>query len=116
MQPTTAGRENYAPVYVYLVPILTRVARSHGYALALHGSLMFDIDLIAVPWEKTVSTAAELMAALCETLKIYTGHGKGGTSDIREHQIHPHGRKSWKLYLTSEVYIHLNVMEATDEH
>lgn len=41
---------NYAPVYCALYPDLAEVARSHGYALAIHGSLARDFDLICIPW------------------------------------------------------------------
>lgn len=41
---------NYAPVYACLYPKLAEVVRSHGYALAVHGSLVRDFDLICVPW------------------------------------------------------------------
>jgi hypothetical protein len=33
-----------------LLPALREVARRFGYALAVHGSLEWDIDLVAVPW------------------------------------------------------------------
>lgn len=39
------------------------VARSHGYALAVHGSLARDLDLIAVPWQKECSGADALITA-----------------------------------------------------
>ena len=42
---------NYAAVYAAaLYPQLAKIARQHGYALAVHGSLARDFDLIAVPW------------------------------------------------------------------
>lgn len=42
---------NYAPVYAAaLYPDLAKLFVEHGYALAVHGSLRRDFDLIAVPW------------------------------------------------------------------
>lgn len=42
---------NYAPVYAAaLYPQWAEIAREHGYALAVHGSLARDFDLIAIPW------------------------------------------------------------------
>jgi hypothetical protein len=40
------------------------VARSKGYALAVHGSLARDIDLVAVPWVEEAASAAELAEAV----------------------------------------------------
>jgi hypothetical protein len=42
---------NYAPVYAAaLYPAWAEIARQHGYALAVHGSLARDFDLICIPW------------------------------------------------------------------
>jgi hypothetical protein len=47
---------NYAPIYAAaLYPELSEIARSHGYALAVHGSLARDFDLICVPWAVQIS-------------------------------------------------------------
>lgn len=41
---------NFAPVYLGLYPPLAELARKHGYALAAHGTLGRDFDLICIPW------------------------------------------------------------------
>lgn len=46
---------NFAPVYACVYPKIAEIARSHGYALAAHGSLARDFDLICVPWVEGVS-------------------------------------------------------------
>lgn len=46
---------NYAPVYCALYPEFAEIARAHGYAMAVHGSLARDFDLICIPWADTVS-------------------------------------------------------------
>lgn len=49
-------KPNYAAVYaVALYPALCPIFHRHGYALAAHGSLARDFDLIAVPWADEVS-------------------------------------------------------------
>jgi hypothetical protein len=40
----------YAPVYAAIYPGLAEIARSHGYALAVHGSMRRDFDVVAIPW------------------------------------------------------------------
>lgn len=52
---------NYAPVYCALYPQLAEITRNHGYALAIHGSLGRDMDLICVPWNETVSHPDEIV-------------------------------------------------------
>lgn len=39
-----------APAYTFLYPILCEAARACGYALAIHGTMQRDLDLVAVPW------------------------------------------------------------------
>lgn len=46
---------NYAPIYACVYAQLAEVARSHGYALAAHGSLAADFDLVCIPWVPGVS-------------------------------------------------------------
>lgn len=46
---------NNAPVYAGMYKELTEVARSHGYAMAVHGSMARDFDLICIPWTDTAS-------------------------------------------------------------
>ena len=42
---------NYGPVYTAaMYPELAEISRAHGYALAVHGSLARDMDIICVPW------------------------------------------------------------------
>lgn len=48
---STKPPPNYAPTYAAaMYPELAEIARQHGYALAVHGSLARDLDLIAIPW------------------------------------------------------------------
>lgn len=45
---------------------IRRIAREHGYALSVHGSLRKerDIDLIAAPWVKDAHSPRTLMRAI----------------------------------------------------
>jgi hypothetical protein len=65
------------------------VARAHGYALAIHGSLTRDFDLVAVPWTPEASDADTLVAAICaDNQLLVTVPDKGDK---------PHGRRCWTL-------------------
>lgn len=56
---------NYGPVYAAaMYPDLAKIFQRHGYALAVHGSIARDFDLIAVPWAESVSPAADVLNAI----------------------------------------------------
>lgn len=86
---------NYGPFYAAgLYPQLAEVFRAHGYALAIHGSLANDFDLIAVPW---VDMAAEPKTVIDEVLKKFavTMFKNQDIGDPRSH-----GRIAYKLALS----------------
>lgn len=59
---------NYAPVYAAaLYPELAKIFQKHGYALAVHGSLRKDLDLIAVPWAEKISPHEDILEEIAET-------------------------------------------------
>lgn len=65
-------KPNYSPVYAAaLYPDLCRIFQENRYALAVHGSLARDFDLIAVPWAEEVSDADALIAHICSVYTIY---------------------------------------------
>lgn len=56
MKTAAQIKPNYSPVYAAaLYPDLAVICIKHGYALAVHGSLARDFDLIAVPWASQAS-------------------------------------------------------------
>jgi hypothetical protein len=116
-------------LYDRLIAPLRAVARQHGYALAVHGSLARDIDLIAVPWCPSVSAAAELVEAIRSTAEEITGHlayirndPQADPRDFTKRNPEPkfHGRLGWSIFVTSgrrggySVYIDLSVLPAYD--
>lgn len=125
---------NLAPSYLVIYPGLCETAKRHGYALAVHGSLTRDMDLIAVPWTHEAAPAEVLMADLKRHLdamdfrELQQRHAPHLTEEqldklvLREVQsnkngvnahgatIHPHGRLSWNLYMGFGAYIDLSVL------
>lgn len=98
-------KPTYAPAYmVGIYPALVTIAKEHGYALALHGSLQRDLDLIAVPWVSEASEPEALLNALCVEFDTPTNN-KDRKPDIR-----PHGRLSWSIPLWWGAYIDLSIM------
>lgn len=94
---------NYAPVYAAMYPMLAEKARMHGYALAVHGTVARDMDVIAIPWTEGASDPETLVEALVsKTLAELVG---GPPSEK------PHGRKTWTLSIGfGECFVDLSVM------
>src|ERR1017187_4371127 len=84
-----------------LIVALRYVARRCGYALAVHGSLRADIDLLAVPWRDSCVRAAYLAEEIRKTAEQIIG-----TARIREGDgaptEKPCGRLAWSFYLQPE--------------
>lgn len=94
-----------------LMPALRFRARSCGYALAVHGSLKTDIDLVACPWRESCVDAAYLAEEIRKTAEQVIGtadaRGQGPTEK-------PCGRLAWSFHLQpigcDGPYIDLSVM------
>jgi hypothetical protein len=104
-----------AAAYVTLYPELVRIAREHGYALAVHGSVRRDFDLIAVPWTDEATDALTLIKAL----RSATG-GVTHRTDMDEYfpdcspTKKPHGRVAYSVHFTESgckgPYLDVSVM------
>jgi len=84
-----------AAAYVVLFIRLQEIAEKHGYALAPHGTLATDLDLIAVPWVHDAEPVEDLIAALQAEI--------GGTPPnpkkiSGQPERKPHGRLAWSFY------------------
>ncbi len=124
---------NRAPFYACLYHGLCDIARAKGYALAIHGSVTTDLDLIAIPWTEEAVSAVELKDALMEHIGACTYEEKTrqffgeGNEDlvrqvvVRENEkkeiedetgatIKPHGRRAWNLYMDFGAKVDLSVM------
>jgi hypothetical protein len=122
--PVLAARQ----LFERLIAPLRATARAHGYALAVHGSLARDIDLIAVPWSHQVSAPAALAEAIRAEAQEVTGClafiKNDLTADPRDFtkrcpEPKFHGRLAWSIYVTNrggyETYIDLSVMPAYED-
>jgi hypothetical protein len=93
---------NYGPVYCALYPELAEIARKHGYALAIHGSLARDFDLVCIPWAEKPGLPAEVVTEITESFAITT---------VGEPDIAHHGRERWTLSIAiGECAIDLSFM------
>jgi hypothetical protein len=112
LDPSPARAAAYAALY----PMLVAIARRHGYALAIHGTVTRDFDLVAIPWIEEASSAKTLIMAI-----------KKATGTVIHHEDHdhiviknfkgtekPHGRLAYSLHLTNHGmyagYLDISVM------
>lgn len=119
-----------APFFACMYHGLCEIARKHGYALAIHGTVTTDLDLIAVPWTDEAVSAEEVKNALMNHIGA-CGYAdllrRDGLSEEHVQQImerkenklldgveaKPHGRLSWNLYMDHGAKVDLSVMPRT---
>jgi hypothetical protein len=127
-----------APFFACLYHGLCDVARKHGYALAIHGTVTTDLDLIAVPWVPEALPPEMLKEALMAHI------GACGYEDLLRRQLNgnealvqqlvardeaarkevrapnggtikPHGRLAWNLYLEAGAKVDLSILPRAGE-
>lgn len=83
-------KPNYGPVYAAaMYPDLAAIFQRHGYALAVHGSLARDFDLIAVAWASEVSRPTVVLDAVMEQFAV--------TLSADSPVVRNHGRAAYTL-------------------
>lgn len=96
-----------------LLPPLRLAARGSGYAIAVHGSLARDLDLVAIPWEQDAEAPEELLNKLCGVLAGVLGRATTLNINLKgDVQLtdKPHGRKVATITTTGHVEIDLSIM------
>lgn len=102
-----------------VIDAIRDAARRVGYAIAVHGSLARDIDLVAVPWVEGADDA-ETLAAVVMAAAAAANDGiaylfNGCPEDEllvpadRHCTLKPHGRKAWSIHLGG-TYLDLSVI------
>jgi hypothetical protein len=106
-----------AATYVAMIPPLTEAAREVGYALAVHGSMGRDLDLIAVPWTEEAVSAEALIMRLLSASGFLHAHLPHRREDATPDQasgdvgaIKPHGRRAWSIHFDNGLYLDVSVM------
>lgn len=107
--------------YEKLIGPLRAVAVSLGYALAVHGSLARDIDLIACPWAERAVDALELAGAIRAEAERVMGYASMHAREVGDEYFErgspcakPWGRLVWSYHLGGGPYIDLSVMAKFD--
>lgn len=90
-----------------LLPSLRVAARGCGYALAVHGSLSRDIDLVAIPWTVGAQDPDFLVDRLCGVIAGAMGRAIRTNKTWAEK---PHGRRAVTIITTGPGEFDLSVM------
>lgn len=85
-----------ATIYAHWMIWLPRVAKQYGYALAVHGSLCTDLDLIAIPWREDPVDANTIASLIADEVG---GTVKGPPTEKN------HGRLAFTITIGSEDFI-----------
>lgn len=98
-----------ATFYAVLYPDFRRVAIECGYALALHGSMVSDMDLIAVAWTEEALSPEELVSRISDRI----GETYWKDRHKTDFELKPHGRIAYTLSIMGDWYIDLSIMPPT---
>ena len=82
---------NNAPLYAAIYADLAETCRRSGYALAVHGSLARDFDIVAVPWAADPALPARVVESILADFTALRQLGKPSTKE--------HGRVVYTLML-----------------
>lgn len=101
---------NLVCIYAQLLPRIRARAKEMGYALAIHGSMNRDLDILAVPWVEEAAAPPVLVQAIAEETQSYVLGDLDKRAGLDGPTIQPHGRLSWNLCWGGKAFIDLSVM------
>ena len=90
--------------------LLRQCARNHGYALTVHGSMLRDIDLVAVPWVARCKAPSTLAKAIKGIVEATAGREKVYVRANKVPEQKPHGRLGWSIFFSRDAYLDLSVV------
>lgn len=95
-----------AAFYAVLFNGLKEAAADLGYTLAIHGSMIRDMDLIAIAWTEEAKPVKELVSALSKVLEPTVWKASHFIDKAKK----PHGRLVYTLSIYSDWYIDLSII------
>lgn len=105
-----AKRAMHQALLDHVLEPMRRVARDAGYAITVHGSLVQDIDLVAIPWIETAKTPDYLVDRLAAVVASIVGRCNLYRTGTDRWADKPHGRRATTLL----VYAHLDMHTQID--
>ncbi|GAB3164767.1 hypothetical protein [Telluribacter humicola] len=110
MKDKTQVKPEGKPVfYAVLYNDFRRAALDCGYALALHGSMARDMDLIAIAWTEDAAPVETLVAAISDCI----GQTIWKDYHLKNPSQRPHGRITYTLSIMGDWFIDLSIIPPT---
>ena len=99
--------------YAHIYKQIERIAWRHGYALALHGTMSRDLDVVAIPWTEDASDQKKLIATIDKA--IVNPEWRRSTKTVKRGcpvgTEKPHGRKAYAIMFDHDgSYVDISVM------
>ena len=101
--------------YAHLFDDLVAEARKYGYALALHGSMARDADIVAIPWAEDAVGRDEFIEKMKELCKRYMFCDGERCTIEKAPEKKPHGRVAYSILLGGGMYVDLSVMPRLED-
>ena len=102
-------------IYAQLLPEIREAGKKLGYAIAIHGTMARDLDLLAVPWVENASPAIDLVNAIRDAVGGYVIGDLKNRGEVNDKPtVQPHGRLSWNICWGGRPFIDLSVMPIAD--
>lgn len=102
---------NLVCIYAQLLPKIREAGKKLGYAIAIHGSMQRDLDLLAAPWTEDAAEPQALVAAINDAVGGYVLGDISKRGEVSEEPTkQPHGRCSWNICWGGRPFIDLSVM------
>ena len=98
--------DSKAVFYTVLWPSMRKAAIDCGWALALHGSMQSDMDLMAMPWTDDCKSHEVLAKAISDCI----GETVWAGTHITPYYGKPHGRIVYTMSIGGGWYIDLSLM------
>lgn len=93
-------------LYSHRIHDIQVICRAAGYAIAIHGSMQRDLDLVAIPWTKRAVKHTTLARRLCAELGCTLSEVKKLTGATKK----PHGRLVYTLMMGGACFMDLSIM------
>jgi len=95
-------------IYTELLPDIRDTAKELGWAIAVHGSLTRDFDLVAVRWSDDSSDSDTLLHGIFDTLKLTKIRME---QCLNSKEIKHSGRTAYVIPLFADLYIDLSIID-----
>jgi hypothetical protein len=92
--------------YAVLLESFRKIALDKGYALAVHGTMASDMDLLAVAWVEDACTHEELANAIWEEMS----HTIWEKKELFPPESKPNNRIAYTIPIIGDWYIDLSII------